>query len=163
MANKSNNPWANKRRADAEATGNSQTKNTKYWLNVLTDEENPDIDGPNDDKFEVDTNTSFPSLATTSSTNSEKPRTVKAGYDFKDEKLIVVFRDGTWWEYRGVPEFMWYDFLAAESKGKFLRQSGLDQWADMGPVDINVMPKHRRVQMTEMKKFLDYTYDKKDN
>lgn len=161
MANKSNNPWANKRRADAEAAGNTETKNTKYWLDVLTDEENPDVDSVNDEKFEVDTNTSFPSLSATSSTNSAKPRTVKAGYDFNEEKLIVVFRDGTWWEYRGVPEFMWYDFLAAESKGKFMRESGLDQWTDMGPADINSMPKHRRVQMTEMKQFLDYTYNKK--
>lgn len=162
MANKSNNPWSNKRRADAKTSGDDQTKNTKYWLGVLTDEENPDVDTINDDKFEVDTNTSFPSLSATSSTNPEKPRTVKAGYDFNEEKLIVVFRDGTWWEYRGVPEFMWYDFLAAESKGRFMRDSGLDQWTDMGPADINTMPKHRRVQMTEMKKFLDYTYDKKD-
>jgi hypothetical protein len=161
MANKSNNPWANKRRADAEASGQTQTKNTKYWLDVLTDEENPDVDIPGDDKFEVDTDTSFPSLTATSSTNPQKPRTVKAGYDFKEEKLIVVFRDGTWWEYRGVPEYIWYDFLSAESKGKFMRESGLDQWGDMGPADINSMPKHRRVQMTEMKKFLDYTYDKK--
>jgi hypothetical protein len=163
MANKSNNPWSNQRKNNTDTSGNSQTKNTKYWLDVLTDEENPSIDKPKDDKFEVDNDTSFPSLATTSSTNPERPRTVKAGYDFKDEKLIVVFRDGTWWEYRGVPEFMWYDFLAAESKGKFLRQSGLDGWSDMGPVDINTMPKHRRVQMSNLKEFTDYMYvGKKD-
>lgn len=163
MANKSNNPWANKRRADAEASGQTQTKNTKYWLDVLTDEENPDVDAPTEDKFEVDTNTSFPSLTATSSTNPQKPRTVKAGYDFKEEKLIVVFRDGTWWEYRGVPDYMWYDFLSSESKGRFMRDSGLDQWGDMGPADVNAMPKHRRVQMTEMKNFLDYTYGKKES
>jgi len=163
MASKSNNPWSNNRRSSDDAAGNSQTKNTKYWLDVLTDEENPDIDKPKDDKFEVDSDTSFPSLATTGSTNPERPRTVKAGYDFKEEKLIVVFRDGTWWEYRGVPEFMWYDFLAAESKGKFLKQSGLDEWADMGPVNINTMPKHRRVQMSNIKEFTDYMYvGKKD-
>jgi hypothetical protein len=161
MANKSNNPWANKRRADAEAAGNSQTKNTKYWLDVLSEEENPDIDVPKDDAFEVDTETSFPSVTATSSTNPQRPRTVKAGYDFKEGKLIVVFRDGTWWEYRGVPDYIWYDFLSAESKGKFMRESGLDQWGDMGPANIDAMPKHRRVQMTEMKKFLDYTYEKK--
>jgi len=152
MANKSNNPWSNQRRKD------EQTKNTEYWLDVLSTEENPDVEPVKDETFEVDNETSFPALSTTTSTNPERPRTIKAGYDFKEGKLIVVFRDGTWWEYRGVPEFMWYDFLAAESKGRFLRQSGLDGWSDMGPVDINAMPKHRRVQMSNMKEFADRMY-----
>jgi len=157
MADKSNNPWGNKRRNDA------QYNNTKYWLDILLGEENPDREILKDEDFEVDDSTSFPTLSTTTSSNPEKPRTVKAGYDFKEEKLIVVFRDGTWWEYRGVPEYIWYDFVAAESKGRFLRESGLDSWTDMGPADVNSMPKHRRVQMTDIKEFVDYMYlGKKD-
>jgi hypothetical protein len=157
MADKSNNPWGNKRRNDA------QYNNTKYWLDILLGEENPDREILKDEDFEVDDSTSFPTLSTTTSSNPEKPRTVKAGYDFKEEKLIVVFRDGTWWEYRGVPEYIWYDFVAAESKGRFLRESGLDNWTDMGPADVNSMPKHRRVQMTDIKEFVDYMYlGKKD-
>jgi hypothetical protein len=155
VASKSNNPWSNQRRKDAK---DPQTKNTEYWLDILSGEENPDREILKDEDFEVDDSTSFPTLSTTTSSNPEKPRTVKAGYDYKEGKLIVVFRDGTWWEYRGVPEFMWYDFVAAESKGKFLRESGLDQWTDMGPTDVNAMPKHRRVQMTDLKEFTNYMY-----
>jgi hypothetical protein len=156
MANKGNNPWANQRKKDA------QTKNTEYWLDVLAGEENPDLEIPKDENFEVEQKEkeqdSFPSLMTTISTNPERPRTLKAGYDFQNENLIVIFRDGTWWEYRGVPVYMWYDFLSAESKGRFLRESGLDHWSDMGPVDINSMPKHRRVQMSNIKEFSDRMY-----
>jgi hypothetical protein len=150
MAKKSNNPWSNKRR--------SQASTSEEWLDVLSGEENPGVQVPDDDDFEVDTSTSFPVLSTTTSTNSAKPRTLKAGYDFKEQKLIVVFRDGTWWEYRGVPDFMWYDFTAAESKGRFLRESGLDQWGDMGPADVTNMPKHRRVQMANTQEFANYMY-----
>jgi len=153
-----NDPWANSTPRDAYQSRPDKTskdyKQTSYWLDILLQGSN---DAP-DEEFEVDTDTSFPVLSTTTSSNSAKPRTLKAGYDFKNEKLIVVFRDGTWWEYRGVPEFMWYDFLAAESKGRFLRESGLDQWGNMGPADVTDMPKHRRVQMANMKEYADTMY-----
>jgi len=152
---KSNNPWANEKKR--------QLATSKQWLDILTGEENPDINTPKDEEFEVDNSTSFPVLSTTISTNPNRPRTLKAGYDIKEQKLIVVFRGGVWWEYRGVPEFMWYDFLAAESKGRFLKDSGLDQWGDMGPADVTNMPKHRRVQMASMQEFADTMYlGKKD-
>lgn len=83
----------------------------------------------------------------TSSSNPTKPRTLSAGYDRENGKLIVVFRDGTWWEYRGVSPELWESFRLAESKGKFLASSGLDNWADMGPADVGSMPVHRRVQI----------------
>jgi hypothetical protein len=45
---------------------------------------------------------------------------------------------------------MWEAFKGAESKGKYLRSSGLDTWHDMGTVAMDQMPRHRRVQMNEL-------------
>ena len=86
-------------------------------------------------------------MSMTTSSNPSKPRTLSAGYDRSTGTMTVVFRDGTWWEYRGVPEDMWQGFNSATSKGTFMRESGLDSWADMGPSDVGSMPYHRRIQM----------------
>lgn len=102
-----------------------------------------------------------PSMRTTTTSNPAKPRTIKAGYDFKTNTMTVVFRDGTWWDYRGVPEDVWYDFVNAPSKGVFLRESGLDGWGDMGPSDVTRMPKHRREQMNDISEFSEYMYGSK--
>ena len=128
-------------------------KQTKYWLDVLLDGTNDDPDS----KFEIDKPNNTVMSVTTSS-NPEKPRTLKAGYDFVTGTLTVVFRDGTWWEYRNVPDFMWYDFQAAVSKGQYLRESGLDSWSDMGPANIDSMPRSRRVQMNDVQDFVNYMY-----
>jgi (2Fe-2S) ferredoxin len=129
------------------------------WLNTLLEETAPE----EDNDFQT-TDEGGPSITVTSSSNSARPRTVRAGYDFKEGTLVVVFRDGTWWEYRGVPEDMWYSFVSAQSKGKFLKESGLDAWPDMGPADISAMPRHRLVQMAHTKNFVNYMYpSKKEN
>ena len=111
-------------------------------------------DEESDDSFE----TSGPVMAVTTSSNPTKPRTLKAGYDNSTGTLTVVFRDGTWWEYRGVPVSLWQEFRAADSKGKFMRASGLDTWGDMGPADVGAMPRHRRVQMNDISEFANYMY-----
>jgi hypothetical protein len=110
-----------------------------------------------DDAFDV-LDQGGPTMMTTSSTNPTKPRTLQAGYDIATKKLVVIFRDGTWWEYREVPINMWIEFKSAESKGKYLRSSGLDSWSDMGPADVTNMPRHRRAQMNDVQKFADYMY-----
>jgi hypothetical protein len=101
---------------------------------------------PKKDNFQTDGMTGA-QMTPTSSSKPERPRTLKAGYDPDQEKLIVVFRDGTWWEYRNVPAEMWEAFRLAPSKGIYLRESGLDSWKENGPADINAMPRHRRIQM----------------
>ena len=91
-------------------------------------------------------NTDFAKLTLkgTSTTNTDKPRTTAAGYD-KDTKIMtVVFRDGTWWNYYDVPFDMWEDFEYAESKGRFLKDSGLDNWPDMGAVNMDAMRPSQR-------------------
>jgi hypothetical protein len=129
------------------------------WLNTLLQE----VDPEEDTSFET-VDEGGPSISVTTSSNPSRPRTIRAGYDFKENTLVVVFRDGTWWEYKGVPEDMWYSFVSAQSKGKFLRDSGLDTWPDMGPADISAMPRHRVVQMAHTKNFANYMYpSKKEN
>lgn len=72
----------------------------------------------------------------TSTTNADRPRTLLAAYVQRDSKMIVMFRDGTVWEYRNVPHLLWYNFRRAFSKGWFLYTSGLDKWPDMGPANL---------------------------
>jgi len=155
-----NDPWSNKTpkysytpKTDKKSSAYQQTKK---WFDILLEGTN---DAPDED-FEVDTSTNTV-LTTTTSTNPKKPRTLKAGYDFKTQTLTVVFRDGTWWEYRDVPDYMWYDFQAAVSKGEFLRESGLDAWHDMGPADVDSMPRNRRVQLNSLQDFADILYGPK--
>lgn len=113
-----------------------------------------------DESFEV-VDTGGPALLPTTSSNPTRPRTLKAGYDYESQTLVVVFRDGTWWEYRNVPTAMWDGFKAAESKGRYLRDSGLDQWDSMGPANIDNMPKHRREALNDLKEFTEYMYGAK--
>lgn len=132
-----------------EAIDASTQTSSEDWLNTIIGGDKPDTD------FETADTTV---LTATSSSNPAKPRTLKAGYSYKSQTLTVVFRDGTWWEYRGVPEEMWIEFKAAESKGRYLRSSGLDTWEDMGPAEVSKMPRHRRAQMNDIKAFADYMY-----
>ena len=86
-------------------------------------------------------------LKATSTTNPDRPRTIRAGYNLETEVLTVVFRDGTWWNYYDVPQDMWMDFKAAHSKGIFLRESGLDSWPSMGATDMSTMSRHQKVSI----------------
>jgi len=86
-------------------------------------------------------------LRGTSTTNPNRPRTVAAGYDKKTQTLTVVFRENKWWNYYDVPEYMWQEFIAAESKGKYLRESGLDAWDNMGPSNMSDLGYLRRKRL----------------
>jgi hypothetical protein len=94
-------------------------------------------------------------LAATSTKDPSRPRTWAAGYapePILDEEgnitgyhdygtMTVVFRDdkpggwGVWWNYYEVPDTLWNGFDDAYSKGEFLRESGLDNWFNMGAAD----------------------------
>lgn len=75
----------------------------------------------------------------TSTSNPSRPRTLRAGYEYSTGTLTVIFRDGTWWNYYKVPEGMWESFKNAKSKGKFLKDSGLDVWPEMGSPNMAAM------------------------
>lgn len=145
-----------------ESAGSGR-KDVKSWIDTLIQEENPDVTQPGDPDFEIDSGANSTAMSATSSSNPARPRTIKAGYDRKNQILTIVFRDGLWYEYRGVPEEMWQGFQAAPSKGKYLAASGLDSWGDKGPANITTMPKHRRIQMASSKETADALYNKRKN
>jgi len=106
-------------------------------------------------KYEV---ISAHNLRTTTSSNPKKPRTLKAGYDYRTETLTVVFRDGTWWNYYDVPHYLWEGFVLSPSKGSYLESSGLNKWPKMGVADPAGMPRDQRVQLNDVKTFATYMY-----
>ncbi len=110
---------------------------------------------PDEESFQT---VSAINMRATTSSNPKRPRTIKAGYDFKSQTMTVVFRDGTWWNYYEVPAYMWQGFILSESKGKYLASSGLDSWPKMGPADPAGMPTYQRVQLNDTKEFAQYMY-----
>lgn len=79
--------------------------------------------------------------------NFKRPRALSIGYERDSKTLTVVFRDNTWWEYRGVSEDMWNGLKNSDSTGKYLKSSGLDIWNDMGPAEVKSMERSYRVQL----------------
>ena len=74
------------------------------------------IPGEKADPME-DTSPADLTLIPTSTTNPKRPRTVAAGYDADEQKLTVVFRDGTFYNYYEVDASEWAAFKANRSKG----------------------------------------------
>ena len=70
----------------------------------------------------------------TSTINPERPRTVAAGYDKVENKITVVFRDGTYYNYYQVNATEWQAFKARVSKGRYI-YSYLDS-KPRGPADV---------------------------
>lgn len=86
-------------------------------------------------------------------TNSNRPRAKAIGYDFDSRSLYVVFRDGTWWEYRNCPVSHYENLSTTDSTGGYLISSGLNSWPDMGPADIDSMPTERKTRLTYAAEF----------
>jgi len=87
-------------------------------------------------------------LLTAPTTNPTRPRALSIGYNVNSKKLIIIFRDNSWWEYRNVPVEMWMNLKSTKSTGRFLRDSGLDSWLDMGQSDPSQMSEASREQFT---------------
>ena len=79
--------------------------------------------------------------------NFKRPRALSIGYERDSKTLTVVFRDNTWWEYRGVSNELWNGLKNSDSTGKYLKSSGLDIWNDMGPAEVKSMERSYRVQL----------------
>ena len=77
--------------------------------------------------------------------NPKRPRALKLAYSSEAKKLVVKFRDGTWWEYNDVEVEFWNDLKASNSTGRYLKHSGLDTHDDMGPFDPDEMSPETRV------------------
>ena len=93
----------------------------------------PVIPGYAGPQNEEDTSPAPITIVPTSTTNPERPRTVAAGYDADEEKLTVVFRDGTFYNYYEVDENEWAAFKANRSKGAIIYRM-LD-FKPRGPAD----------------------------
>jgi len=96
---------------------NAQAKETMKYYDPLTGSqyenygEEPDM---------VDDQPAELTLVPTSTINPERPRTVAAGYDKNEEKITVVFRDGTFYNYYQVTPTEWQRFKAVVSKGRYI-------------------------------------------
>lgn len=96
----------------------------------------PGYEGP---QLEEDESPADLTLVPTSTTNPERPRTVAAGYDEAEEKLTVVFRDGTFYNYYEVSSSEWGAFKANRSKGAIIYQM-LD-FKPRGYADVSTLSK----------------------
>lgn len=54
------------------------------------------------------------------------------GYDSCSCILEVEFNDGAVWQYNEFPEYLWYEFQAAESKGKFFHANIRKEYTPKG-------------------------------
>lgn len=53
------------------------------------------------------------------------------GYDDSNSILEIEFKkNGAVWQYYDFPEYLWYEFENAESKGKFFRKTILKQYTE---------------------------------
>lgn len=95
----------------------------------------------------------------TSSTNAKRPRTVAAGYDEETQTVTVIFRDGTAWNYYGVPEAAWLKFSQSITKGQFLNNAATNRgrgpgdlltYDGHGPADISALSPKAQQELYRM-------------
>lgn len=122
--------------ASAELLNPNTSEGGQRWGELFAGIESAD-DGLGEYKTDPQAGFANLSIRGTSTTNYKRPRTVAAGYDPNTRIMTVVFRDNVWWNYYDVPADMWREFEMAESKGRYLRESGLDTWHNMGPFSLD--------------------------
>jgi len=120
-----------------DPTGQTGSSRPFYEVVGLTgDLRIPGYKGPQN---EEDSSPADLTVVPTSTTNPKRPRTVAAGYDEEEEKLTVVFRDGTFYNYYEVDANEWKAFKANRSKGAIIAQM-LD-FKPRGPADMSSLSK----------------------
>jgi KTSC domain len=92
----------------------------RQWEDVTHGEKNPLIPGAMGAQLDEDESPAPLTVVPTSTTNPERPRTVAAGYDEDEEKITVVFRDGTFYNYYEVSPSEWAAFKSRVSKGQYI-------------------------------------------
>ena len=128
--------------ADGLAPGRSTYEIIDFNQNMNLDQlDNPanwKIPGIQPDEME-DTSPADITVVPTSTTNPARPRTVAAGYDEDEEKLTVIFRDGTFYNYYEVTGGEWAAFKANRSKGAIIAR--LLDFKPRGPADVSTLSK----------------------
>jgi len=107
----------------------------RQWEDVTEGVDNPSIPGSYGTQLDEDTQPAPLTVVPTSTTNIDRPRTVAAGYDEEEEKITVVFRDGTFYNYYEVTPSEWTAFKARVSKGQYIYKY-LD-FKPRGPADVS--------------------------
>ena len=92
----------------------------RQWEDVTEGEDNPTIPGSLGAQLDEDDTPAQLTVVPTSTTNPDRPRTVAAGYDEDEEKITVVFRDGTFYNYYEVSPSEWAAFKSRVSKGQYI-------------------------------------------
>lgn len=82
--------------------------------------------------------------------NPKRPRAHALGYSTETKTLYIIFRDNTWWEYRNISTAMWSGIKSAPSVGRFLIDSGLNSWSDMGPAELDEMSPGLKARLSLM-------------
>ena len=134
----------------------------EHWLNTLMNDGSSDGSVVPDPNFEIEEISTPVNMSTTSSSKPERPRTLRAGYDHQGERLVVVFRDGTWYEYQNVSVDMWQEFQAAKSKSPLL-DSTIFTSLNRGAISPNTMSRSQRVQMSNTQEYANYMYSDNKN
>jgi hypothetical protein len=134
-----NNLAGQQAKFDPQFTSRSRPFYEVIDMNIdLNRQSNLRVPGEQPDEYEDDSPADI-TLVPTSTTNPKRPRTVAAGYDEEEEKLTVVFRDGTFYNYYEVDENEWKAFKANRSKGAVIAQM-LD-FHPRGPADVSSLSK----------------------
>jgi hypothetical protein len=108
--------------------------NQNMNIEQLNNTANFRIPGFKPDEMEDDSPADI-TVVPTSTTNPDRPRTVAAGYDEEEEKLTVIFRDGTFYNYYEVSGGEWAAFKANRSKGAIIARM-LD-FKPRGPANVS--------------------------
>jgi len=85
-----------------------------------------DVTDLDPEESELDDSPARIRIYVTSTKNPSKPRTLRAGYDYKTGTMTVVFPDGTFWNYYRITEIEWNSFKSAPSKGEWLHVNGFN-------------------------------------
>jgi len=54
------------------------------------------------------------------------------GYDACTSTLEIEFKGGVVWQYHEFPEYMWFEFQASPSKGKYFHANIKEQYTPLG-------------------------------
>jgi hypothetical protein len=97
-------------------------RSSQYGYDVDEETGELTIAGYKGPQFDEDDSPAPLTVVPTSTTDPNRPRTVAAGYDKKNFKITVVFRDGTFYNYYEVSPTEWAAFKSRVSKGKYIYQ-----------------------------------------
>ena len=117
------------------------------------DEEEFEAVVPNDAKPPSETDYVGFGAKTAPTENAARPRALAMGYFPGLYKLIIIFRDNTWWEYHDVPPDTWRYLKNSSSTGKALSSTngvGLDNWHSMGPADLGAMSQESIARLSSL-------------